>query len=282
MNKKTILIVSLTLLLAIMVIVAIATFPTYLFKDDTMTSSTPSNIQIGEEDVTVGGNGNGIEATLPDIEATLNSNNVSKNESEVSPEGTSDLNLTTISEAKGAVLKAELGSFSRDAKVVLKKLGILNKNYYLARHYTKDIAKRFIAYSFTAKENGKTVLPIGSVQMVITVPEKYDINNVSVYYLLSDGGVQELNCKIDKVAGTVAVNATSTGVYILVEKKAQKVDSPADDTTVSESDTTTSSDDQESITPDDNSSESSDTTSSDNAEPENPEKDTMSGWTPWY
>ena len=127
-----------------------------------------------------------------------------------------------------------------------------------------------MAYKYSATKNGEEYLTTGKVKLVINIPNKYDIDNVAVYYVTTDG-IQKLACDVDKTEKLVTVTATQPGIYVLIEK----------DTTPNNSDDTSSDDssssDVESSNTSNNQGTASDTTSTDESEV----RDTMDGWKPW-
>ncbi len=303
MKKKTIIIVCVSSILAILAIAVIATFPSYLFEETNTPVSNPNTdsstepVQ-GDDAVDLGGEDNGIEGVLPGI-----------NDSDIGLPEPPQSNYNTLAEQDGAKLLAEDNAFPKNTEIEIDELGILSKTYYRARHYVRDFANEYSVFEITAEKDGKAVQPTGVVKLVLPIPDDYNLDNIEVYYLLSKGGVAKINgVIIDKDAKTATVNFTQTGVYILIEK-----DKKADSNTSSEDSTTssnTSSDEQStsSETPEDtssntdsssNESSSSDITSSDTpsnpdetpdtpSEPEDdptestPSENPMNGWTPWY
>lgn len=275
MKKKTIAIVSISLVLALLAISVIATFPTYLFEGNGIagTSSIQSgNITESDKGEDVGNlGGEGAEGVLPEIEDNTPS----------STKGYIDYATTD-----GATVKGESGAFPKDTEVEINELGIFDKAYYRARHYVRDFADDYVMFEITAKKDGKSVIPNGIVKVVFSIPDDFNADELEAYYMLSNG-IQKLNCTVDKTAKTATVTLTQPGVFILIDK----------DTTVKDSDNTSSdTNSTDSSTPSDTSSDSSNTSSdnssdgsSDSSTPdssetpsEDPNKDTMSGWTPWY
>ncbi len=265
MKKKTIAIVSLSLILAIIAIVVIAKIPRYNIEQelgevknpviqsggiDIEENTRPTGPEVqGEDTFYLDETGeNGIELLPP----SLDNNDV--------PEEINE--LQTVAKINSAMLKAELGLFLDTDEVKLKKLGMFSEDYHRADYLMKDYAEKFAAYKYTATRDGKDYNAIGRVKLIINIPKSYDIDKVSVCYLFDDH-VQELNCYINKNNRTAIVSATSTGVYMLVEEK-PVTDKPSDDNT--------SSDDTSSNT-------SSDGTSS--TVPEG-DPDSMEGWSPWF
>lgn len=290
MKKRTIAIVSITLVLAFLAVAVIATFPTYLFEDkpqDNTSAPVQSDSIVegeGEPGVDIGvmgGGEGGAQAVLPTI-----------NDEELGYSETPESELSVIAEANNTKVLAETGAFDSETKVRIKKLGILDKDYYRARHYLDGIANKFTAFELIAKKDGETVLPNALVKLSFTIPEDYDSSKVAVYYLLSDGGVEEVTSEISKDSKTLSVKISQVGVYILVEKEPKtENDTSSGDTSSdnisTESDKTDSN--VSSSTPEDTSSDtssdvfsdsSSDSSSDTSSEDEN--KDTMDGWTPWY
>ncbi len=289
MKKRTVVIVAITLVLALLVVAVITTFPTYLFEDKPNHSSTSTPIQsdsivegegVQGDDIGVMGGDNGVEAVLPTIDDT-----------ELGYSETPESELSVIAEAANAKVLAETGAFDSDTKVKIKKLGVLDRAYYRARHYLDGIANKFTAFELSAKKDGDTVLPNGLVKLSFTIPEDYSKENVAVYYLLSDGGVSEVSSKISEDSKTVSVKISQMGVYILVEKDLKTENGTPSDNTSTESDKTNSNvssstpEDTSSTTSSDvssdNSNDSSDNSSSDTSS-EDENKETMDGWTPWY
>lgn len=288
MKKRTVVVVAITLILALLAVAVIATFPSYLFEE-TPNDSTSAPIQSGNivegeiepgVDVGVMGDENGVEAVLPTVDDT-----------ELGYSETPESELTVIAEAKNVKVLAEAGAFEDGTKVKINKLGVLNRAYYRARHYLENIAKEFTVFELSAKNGGKDVAPNGLVKLSFTLTEGYHIDNVAVYYLLNDGGVQEVASKVSEDGKTVSAKISQTGVYILVEKELKTENGTPSDNTSTESDKTDSN--VSSSTPEDTSSntssdvssdssnDSSDSSSSDTSS-EDENKETMDGWTPWY
>lgn len=287
MKKRTIAIVSISLVLAILAVAVIATFPTYIFEDEELPALNPDiqsdNVTQGDDVGVVGGESGGVEGILPNV-----------SEDDDKAPSTNNTGLKNLASDDGAKLLAENGAFGKDAEYEVDKLGIFDKKYYRARHYVRDFAKNYTMYEITVQRDGKDVQPLAAAKVVIEIPENYNIDDVEVYYMLSNGGVQKLNCAIDKTARTATVSFMQSGVFILIER-----DKTADDNTSSNNSSTES--DNSSSTPTDTSSDtssdasgstdsdvtdSSDTNSdvsSDSSSTESdPNKDTMDGWTPWY
>ncbi len=281
MKKKTIAIVSISLVLAFLAISVIATFPSYLFEDNG-TDGT-SSIQSGNvtesvqgDDVGNLGGDNGVEGILPDVEETVNP---------------STTGFVKFASADGVTVKGETNAFQKGTEVEIDELGIFDKTYYRARHYVRDFADDYVMFDITAEKDGKSVTPDGIVKVVFTIPDDFESDEIEVYYLLSNG-VQKLNCTVDKTTKTATVTLTQPGVFILIDKDTTVKEDTSSDVSSTESDTSgdTSSDasSDSSSTPSDTSSDSSGT-SSDNSTPdssetpsEDPNKETMDGWTPWY
>lgn len=313
MKKRTIIIVSISLVLAILAISIIATFPSYLFEEKmNVPAANPNpNIQTddviptpGEDEGVVGDEENGIEGVLPDLSITEDS------ATEI-PSAT----FKTLATAKGVKFIAANNAFEKGSEFSAKKLGIFSKTYYRARHYVRDFAKYYSMYEITARNGGRDVQPVDSARIVIDIPKKYDINNIEAYYML-DNGVEKLSVSIDKEARTATVGFMQSGVYILIEKEktpddntssndtssndTSSSDTSSNDTSGNDSSSNTSSTENEDASSntssdngssditdsseENNSSEDTDSdTSSDSSSTEpDPNKDTMSGWTPWY
>jgi hypothetical protein len=265
MKKKTIIIVSLALILAIVAIIAIARVPKQKIKQELSDVKNPV-IQNDKVDIEVNSQPSGPE-TPGDVgyylDETGENGIVLLPPSLDSNSDLSDINeLQTVDKAGSAVLKAELGAFKDGATATLKKLGIFSKEYMRAEVLTKGYANKFTAYKYSATKNGKDFLTEGRVKLVISIPRSYDIDKVSVCYMFDDH-LQELNCYINKEKRTLVVNATATGVYLLVEEK-PVTNKPSNNTS---SDST-----------------SSNTNSSNNSTSSMPEGDpeSMEGWTPWF
>ena len=305
MKKRTIAIVSIALVLAILAVGVIATFPSYLFEEEKDSGETKPTVQSeaitesveGDDQGNVGGNdNNGVEGVLPDVvpeDTTTDSQAVINN-------------LDTIASDGGAKLMAETSAFPDGTEFKVNKLGIFNKKYYRARHYVRDFASQYTIYEITAQKDGKDVQPIAAARVVIDIPEDYDIDKVEIYYVLSGGGVQKLNCTIDKDAKTATVSFMQSGIYILIEKdkaadtetSSQATSTESEESSSSDTSSNSSSSDQStdsssdadssqatdsSENSDSSENNSSDSSSSDGTSSEDdPYKDSMDGWTPWY
>ncbi|MBE6776893.1 MAG: hypothetical protein E7542_02105 [Ruminococcaceae bacterium] len=271
MKKKTIAIVSISLVLALLAISVIATFPTYLFEDNG-TDGT-SSIQSGNITESVQGDdvgelgGNGAEGVLPEVEDNNN---------------TSTKGYIDYATTDGATVKGESGAFPKETEVEIDELGIFDKKYYRARHYVRDFADDYVMYNVTAEKDGESVIPQGIVKVIFTIPDDFDADELEVYFLLSNG-VQKLNYTVDKTTKTVTVTLTQPGVFILIDKDTtiKDSDNTSSDTNSTDSSTPSDTSSNSSNTSSDNSSDSSTPDSSD-TESEDPNKETMDGWTPWY
>ena len=306
MKKKTLVIVPIALVLSLLAVAVIATFPTYLFEkkpnndnasqiqSGNITENNSGGVQGADEGV-LGGESGGAQAVLPELD-----------NDELGLSETPHTELSNIAEAKGAKVLAQSGAYDEGTKIKLKKLGIFNKAYYLARHYLRGIAENFVAYDFSATIDGKEATPDAIVRIVFDIPENFDKSNVAIYYLLSNH-VQELDGTVSEDGKTIWVPVSQSGVYILAEKitDAPSDDEPADDTSSKDEDSSSnassntssnssdSSEENSSDASSDNSSNedtssdadsdnSSSDSSSDNSSSEDPNTDTMEGWTPWY
>lgn len=297
MKKRTIAIVSIALVLAILAVSIIATFPSYLFEEAPSAPTTNSDVQNdnikpsqGEDVGDVGGDDKGIQSVLPDVGF----------DNEDIPQIPSDT-LETLASDDGVKLVSANNAFNKDTKFGINKLGIFNKKYYRARHYVQEFAKNYTMYEITAKLDGKEVQPTDTARVVVDIPKKYDIDKVEVYYML-DSGVQKLDTVIDKDSRTVTVSFMQSGVYILIERDNATNDNTSSNDT--SSNTTSIESEEPSSTPSDtssdassdesssditgsneenNSSESteSDTSSDSSSTETDPNQDTMEGWTPW-
>ncbi len=289
MNKKTIIIVSVSLVLAILAVSIIATFPTYLFEESG-SSTVNSNIQSGnvtESDSIDVGSDNGIESVLPSIDET---------DTEL-PEAPIET-YKALAENDGAKLLGEAGAFKDGTKFNVAKLGILNKKYYRARHYVRDFANEYLVYNISASLDGKVVSPTGLAKLVLNIPKGFDLEQAEVYYMFENGGITKLNSVIDKNNRTATIDFTQSGVYILIEKDNKPTDNTSEDKNSSSeavsseenSSSTNSSEEQNSSSEDNN---QSNTDSSESEEPSNPStpdqptesdpnRETMDGWVQWY
>lgn len=302
MKKKTVVIVSVSLVLAILAIAVISTFPTYLFEVTKEPVSTDSIIQSGninefKDDTIDIGSSDGIDSVLPDIDNP-----------DTEPPLSPNTSYNTVAEKDGAKLLVENGAFEKETVFNINKLGIFNKTYYRIRHYIKDFANKYVMYEITAKNGGKNASPIADAKVVIDIPNNYDLEKTEIYFLISDNQVTKLDCTIDKAAKTAIVSFSESGVYIIVEKRNNEDKDVSSEHTENSSSTLSSSESQNSSNnSSDNSSDnttSSDTDSdqtqsntssstdsdntgsndeSDTPVSSNPEDwETMDGWVPWY
>lgn len=273
MKKKTVIIVSLVLFLALVAVAVISTFPTYLIndkKESENTSAIQSNSvtetvpQQGDDEFTLAGNG--IESVLPDV----------KEDTDVSD------GLKAVADAENVKIEAENGALDSDVKVKVKKLGIFNKKYYLVRHYLKNIAEKFTAYDVSLLKDGKDITPNGIVKITFDIPDNYSGKELAVYYLL-ENRLQEIDSTVNSADRTVTATVKGSGVYVLVVKSVNDV-SDTDSDVSSESGSQTSSNVESGISSSTESGTSSDNASSGNnsVSSEDENKDSMDGWSPWY
>lgn len=275
MKKKTIAIVSISLVLALLAISVIATFPTYLFEDNG--TDDTSSIQSGNITESVQGDdvghleGSGVEGVLPDVEETVNP---------------STTGFEEFASADGATVKGEANAFPKGTEVEIDELGMFDKTYYRARHYVRDFADDYVMFNITAQKDGESIIPEGVVKVVFTIPDDFDADEIEVYYMISNG-VQKLNCTVDKTTKTVTVTLTQPGVFILIDKDTTVKEDTSSDVSSTESDTSSDTSSDASSNSSDTSSDSSN--SSDSSTPdssetpsEDPNKETMDGWSPWY
>ncbi|MBQ4118997.1 MAG: hypothetical protein IJD45_01235 [Clostridia bacterium] len=318
MNKKTIIIVCVSVVLALIAVSVIATFPTYLFED---TVKTPASSPIASDKVTeptqgddvgnLGGN-SGTEGVLPNVD----------NE-DVGLSETPTTNYENLAESKGAKLLGETNAFEDGTEFSVDKLGIFDKKYYRSRHKVRTFAKEYLIYNITAQKDGKEVLANGIAKVVINIPENYNLNQIEAYFVSSDDNLIELDCTINKKDKTATVTFIQSGVYMLIERKLTNSSNTSTQAQNSSSNTT-SSEKQENSEPDNSGNASSDepivsgdsssnpdtsknpdvsskpdtssdsdtssepdTSEPDTSEPDSseevdPNKETMNGWTPWH
>ncbi len=272
MKTKTKIFVSIALVLAIITLAVIATFPKHLLEDDKEKPNPPiqsGNIsEVPDDTIDMSEENVGIEGVLPTIDDE--EIGLSENPNEV---------LTLLDKSGSAVLMGEKGAFPEGTKVKLSKLTIFNKDYYLARHYIEDIAKDFSVYEVSATLAGESTIPKALVRLTIDIPKNYDIQNTALYYLLSDG-VQELDYSFNQTDKTISVKVSQPGVFILVEKKPVTEQDNIDGN--SSQDSSTSSETNSTPNSSDDSQQSSDSTEGSNPESSDPNKESMDGWTPWH
>ncbi len=296
MKKRTITIVSISLVLAILAVSIIATFPTYLFEEDPNVPTTNSNVQNdnikpsqGEDIGVVGDDENGIQSVLPDLGI-------------VDDDATQIPSITfkTLATANGVKLISANNAFEKGTEFNAKKLGIFSKDFYRARHYVQKFAKNYAMYEITAKNSGRDVQPIDTARIVIDIPKKYNLDNIEVYYLL-DNGVQKLSAVIDKETRTATVGFMQSGVYILIENDKADNDISSSDNASSDnassnntssnitstesedtSSSTSSNTNSSNITDSSEENNSSNTNSDSSSTESDPNQDSMEGWTPWY
>lgn len=306
MKKRTIVIVSVSLILSILAIAVISTFPTYLFETPKEPVSTDSEIQSGninefKDDTIDIGASNGIDSVLPDIDEPDAEQPLSPNK-----------HYKIWSENDGAKLLAEIGAFENETVFKVSKLGILDKTYYRVRHYIKDFANKYVMYEITAKNGGKNVLPIADANVVIDIPNNYDLEKTEIYFLISDNQVTKLDCTIDKAEKTAVVSFSQSGVYIIIEKSKNNNKDVSNENSGNSSSNPSNSESQnssnnesnnnsnssidnssststESDQTQSNTSSSVDSSNSDTSdEPDSPVEstpsdwETMDGWVPWY
>ncbi len=256
MNKKTIVIVSLTLVLALLAVAVIATFPTYLFEDSVPMDNS-SSIQSGNiaENESIQGDdvgnlagdddANGAEGVLPMPDDSKNEESSTSNDNQDASSNTITQNLELLAETNSVKVMAEYGAYPDGTKFKVKKLGAFDKTFYRARHYLRSVSKKFTAYNFSATNNGESVYPIANVKLTFEIPESYNSKNIAVYYL-TDKNVLELDCNISKDGKTATVRITQSGVYILAEKNVSEnlpEDTNSDNTSSNTNTEATSSDD---------------------------------------
>lgn len=215
MNKKTVIIVCVSLVLAIISISVIATFPTYLFEDTDKAPAATSEIESSQiteptqgDDVADVGGDNGVEGVIPDV-----------NDSDIDLPETPLTNYEVLTESKGAKLLGEINAFPDGTEFMVDKLGIFDKKYYRARHKVRGFAKKYLIYNITAQKDGKDVTPNGIAKVAIDIPENYNLDQTEVYLVLSNGNIVKLDCTIYKSDRTATVTFTQSGVYMLVERK---------------------------------------------------------------
>lgn len=291
MKKKTIIIVSISVILALLAISVIATFPTYLIdgsenlgeniilediQDNSVTKTDPEQ---GEDVGQVGATPNGgVPSDLPDPDADENDKpTANDNQNQAVAE------YYTVFENDGVTIRALKGSME-GYDVTINKLGSTSKTYYRVRRYVKDFSKNWQIFDIQSEKNDKSADPDGTAKAVFEIPKKYDTNKVAVYRVLSDG-LMKLNCDINKSDRTVTVNFAKPGIYILVEQKEADKTPSSPTSTPSSSEDTSSTPSSGTNSGTDSSTDSSSSGSQDtssNTSTVDPNKDTMAGWTPWY
>ena len=90
-------------------------------------------------------------------------------------------------------------------------------SYEIAKVAMQTLDKaRFIIYSFTAVENGRTVEPSIPLGLVFDIPEGYSAD-VLVYYMFKNGHTEPLSARIDPFSNKVAFSAGKTGMLVIAD-----------------------------------------------------------------
>lgn len=81
----------------------------------------------------------------------------------------------------------------------------------------KTVAEKYIAYEFSATQDGVSVQPNGKLTIIFTIPEGYS-NNVAVFYMAKNGTLEKINTTINKAERTATVELEHFSIYILADE----------------------------------------------------------------
>ena len=80
----------------------------------------------------------------------------------------------------------------------------------------EQVAQNFMVYDFTAEKNGEAVQPNGTLRVTFDLPENFS-TDVSVYYLDSEGNIEQQPTTVDAENRTVTAELSHFSCYLLAD-----------------------------------------------------------------
>lgn len=118
----------------------------------------------------------------------------------------------------GCSVKAENGVFPAGTVVTVEKITDGNV-FTLAQTSLKDIASKMTVFEITAKNNNIAVQPNGKVTVTFVIPDGYNMDNLDLYFLSTDGKAEKLKSAVDKTAKTITTELSHFSTYVVVENE---------------------------------------------------------------
>lgn len=127
-----------------------------------------------------------------------------------------DKELKVLAESDNVVLRAASGTFAKGTKLTIDPV-VKGEAFDKLEEALADHAAKFVAYDITATLKGATVQPDGTVEATFAIPEDYKKNKVKVVYIDEDGQVEDVECTMDSMTGTVLAKLTHFSLYAVIE-----------------------------------------------------------------
>ena len=138
----------------------------------------------------------------------------------------------------GILLEAADGVFPKNTEIKVQKADdATNKT---ATEALVEKAEKFVAFDITAICDNSAVQPNGKVKVTFNIPENFDIRRVALVYIDDNGGLEEINSKIDSVAKTITAELEHFSTYAVIEtaeKKSDTINTKTDDTAKTDNNT---------------------------------------------
>lgn len=80
----------------------------------------------------------------------------------------------------------------------------------------EEIARVFAVYDLSAKKDGETVQPNGTIEVTFALPEGFS-TDVSVYYMDEDGQLEQQTATVDTQNRTVTAQLSHFSIYLLAD-----------------------------------------------------------------
>ncbi len=161
-----------------------------------------------------------VTSSKTDTSSSLSSTQTSSeasSESQTSSEPTSTTVPTiTLADKYDVVLSATQGVFSETAVVTIAKKTDSEELSVIKNTIGKEYSK-FVAFDFSATENGSPVQPNGKVNAIFELPVDYDIDNIAVLYVPDIGEIEAAPITVDKATRTVTAELSHFSTYVLAE-----------------------------------------------------------------
>lgn len=116
----------------------------------------------------------------------------------------------------GVTVSAAENVFPNNTEIVITELKADDK----IKNALSGIAENPLCFDITALLSGEKVQPNGEVTVTFSVPEKYNIKNIELYYITDSGKAEKINTVKDEKNRTLTAKLTHFSTYVLAEKTA--------------------------------------------------------------
>ena len=142
--------------------------------------------------------------------------NVSDNSTVVWVNKPSNVSKAINISKNGVTVTAAENVFPDNTEIVITEIKTDDK----IKKAISGLSDNAICFDITALLSGEKVQPNGEVAVTFSVPEKYNIKNIELYYVSDSGKAEKINTVKDEKNRTLTAKLTHFSTYVLAEQTA--------------------------------------------------------------